>query len=69
MPNPATDFIQIEAKDGSRVSLFNSLGVLIKEETITDETLQLNVSGLPEGVYIVEIKNGEKISTTKVIVQ
>jgi hypothetical protein len=47
----------------------NTMGTLIKETVTINGPVKLDVSGLPGGVYIVEIKNGEKISTAKVIVQ
>jgi hypothetical protein len=69
IPNPATDYIQVMAGSGSEIKLLNTMGTLIKETVTINGPVKLDVSGLPGGVYIVEIKNGEKISTAKVIVQ
>jgi hypothetical protein len=69
IPNPTTDYIQVTAVSGSEIRLFNSMGILINETVTINGPVKLDVSGLPEGVYIVEIKNGEKLSSAKVIVQ
>jgi hypothetical protein len=69
MPNPATEYIQVMAGSVSTIRLLNTMGTPIKETVTINGQVKLDVSGLSGGVYIVEIKNGEKISTAKVIVQ
>jgi hypothetical protein len=69
MPNPATDFVQIEAPNGSTVSLFNSLGKQVRVGTISNGRVQFDLTDLSRGIYVVKINNGERIITTKVIVQ
>jgi len=69
MPNPANDFILVKAEECSIVSLYNSLGILVKETTFGNGNVQLDVSDLVKGVYLLEISNGSAITIEKVIVQ
>ena len=61
-PNPATDFIniQIEGQIDYQVNLFNIEGKRMKS---VQNAKQLNVSSLPVGTYILEIKDAKNGST------
>lgn len=72
-PNPASDYVQIHFKTHEnagnvRLILRDITGNLI--ESIADENLssgRLNISHLPEGLYIIEVENGKSILTKKFI--
>ena len=49
-PNPVNDILHIEGVDGETISVFDAMGRLIMCEVCTG---QLDVSGLPNGVYAV----------------
>lgn len=65
-PNPANNTITIENIAGAQISVFNIAGqeVLSVEAANANETL--NVSALPEGMYIVRVVNGTEVGTSKV---
>lgn len=70
-PNPASEKINIElsAKDDVSVKMINSAGQEV-ETTVhkQGQNLQLDVSGLPEGLYLVRIVQDETNLITKKIV-
>jgi len=69
MPNPARDYIQVAAAIGSRIRLYNSLGVLVLEFILQSEHTELDVSDITRGVYLVEIDHGSQTTREKVVVQ
>lgn len=50
-PNPATDFIHVMTLNGASVQIFNSVGQLV----LTSEETDINVSELPQGIYLVRV--------------
>jgi Zn-dependent metalloprotease len=70
-PNPVIDQLHIVFADNAirDIKLFNFQGVLIKNFTSKSNILNIEVSSLPNGIYLLEIHQaGEKI-TEKIIVQ
>ena len=60
-PNPANNKVTIKSKSmlqlvNSKVTVINSLGVLLKNETLPSNG-EINISDLPSGNYIIELKN------------
>ena len=55
-PNPAKDFVRIEGTEAAEVQVYNALGQLVK--TVKDKN-EINVAGLPEGVYMMRITDAE----------
>jgi len=70
-PNPATDLLNIQLKDPSsitRIELMNSLGQLVYTEVNINTNQQIDLSGLTQGIYYLNVySNGERFSE-KVIV-
>lgn len=71
-PNPAGDFIEISLKELTlksiddnicKLQIFNLLGIIVIEETFrtTAYNYQLNLSGLPSGVYYLKLGNESKL--------
>ena len=66
-PNPAEDFIEIfvgsrHASTNTDIRIFNIFGEIVKNPTQTlpeGESLRIDVSGLPSGMYFVRV--GEKV--------
>jgi hypothetical protein len=57
-PNPASDVLYLRtAKELDRATFFNSLGQQVR--TISKPEYQLNISGFPEGIYILQITDKE----------
>ncbi len=69
-PNPATDKISLySSEDSSVVRFYSVYGELIMEFFATFGTNEININTLPAGIYFVEINNGNKIFTQKLIKQ
>ncbi|MBP1650416.1 MAG: peptidase domain protein [Bacteroidetes bacterium] len=72
-PNPANSVVNINlagVKGKSEVSLFDINGRQVMRREVNTANLQLDISTLTPGVYIIRVKNGTKeVSTTKIIKQ
>jgi hypothetical protein len=70
-PNPATNFINIYTSDlGLRVNLFDANGKKVASNVMSSGSLQLNLSGLSKGIYmIVAEKDGLRVQTTRIVKQ
>lgn len=55
-PNPAKEKVTIEGIEATEVEVYNALGQRVKMVRSSNE---INVSGLPEGVYLVRITDIE----------
>ena len=71
MPNPAVSFTNIivnfEYQDGT-ATLYDLNGRSLQTQTLTgDRTIPLEVSSLPQGIYLVEIKTNTETGSIKVI--
>jgi len=66
-PNPAKDKVVIEGIESTEVKVYNALGQLVN--TVKDSN-EINVSGLPDGVYLLRIKDADgKNHTARVMVK
>lgn len=64
-PNPAKHYINLEGLSGleNELILLNSRGQIITKYEITNQiALQLNISELPEGMYIVQLKGENNLN-------
>lgn len=72
-PNPVNDIVNIKLpglKGKSDVSMFDVNGRLVLRREVNEVNMQLDISSLPAGVYMMRIKNGAKeLTTTKIIKQ
>lgn len=61
-PNPTTGLVTINGKDLKQAEVLNTLGQHVATITGEGETLQVDISGLPAGVYFVNVtdKDGRK---------
>lgn len=69
-PNPTGDFfnVLIHATDGNySISLFNSLGQRIITNQVEGEITKFDISELPAGIYIVEVRSEVNIHEIKVV--
>jgi len=71
-PNPANNYIEITAPysitGNSSLELFDAIGRKLIENTINNSTAELNTSQLPNGNYMLRIKNNDAIITQKVLI-
>ena len=52
---------------GATVRVFNLAGLEVISQSLTKTHHTVSVAGLPQGIYVVQIKNGAEISVQKVI--
>ncbi len=75
-PNPANDLVNVKLLltkfDNVKVELIDLAGKTITSNNVTsfinDRSYKLDVADVENGVYIVKVTNGEKISTSKVTI-
>lgn len=69
-PTVANDVINVSAKSNiSEVTVFNTAGQQVAKVAGNGTSVQVNVSALPAGVYVVKTVAGKEIKTTKVVVK
>lgn len=71
-PNPADDLITLSAKGIRSVTFQNISGKIIdvvKLESFNKETLELNVSSLKPGLYMLKFELGDGFQTEKLLIQ
>lgn len=69
-PNPSKDVLHIQCKSSAKFIEFLSLdGEVVKYQSTTESSLDLSISDLPDGFYLLRItfENGE-ITTRKVVI-
>lgn len=71
-PNPASDFSNISlansVKNIDKLELIDLRGNTILNESIINESYNLNTSHIPNGLYILKLTVGEQIITEKLII-
>lgn len=73
-PNPAQTNVKLEflhtSKDDFQISLLNLTGISMPiHSRFNNQTLELDISHLPNGVYFVNIQKGNNFHTEKIVVQ
>nr|WP_321233495.1 S8 family serine peptidase [uncultured Psychroserpens sp.] len=69
-PNPATDILNIQVPSANEVTtlrVFDVLGKLILEQTITTSSNQLDVSSMASGLYMMSFQSGKASKIVKLI--
>ena len=68
-PNPAVDFMTIDAPKADRIEVVNFMGQVILNMDGTGRPVQLSVGEYDAGIYFVRVTEGELTTTRKVIVK
>lgn len=71
-PNPNAGSFAIELENTSKNSLIvisDLVGKVIFSKTIIDNTLQIDISNQPKGIYLVKVINGNNVTTQKIVYQ
>jgi hypothetical protein len=73
-PNPVADILNIESgvqNEMTDVKISDVIGkeVLNKRSMVSSKTVKMDVSNLPEGVYLLEVKTPQRGFTGKIIIQ
>lgn len=54
-PNPATDYIYLKNKEYNKVQIINTSGVTVMTIQSSLPEMQINISHLPKGIYIIKL--------------
>lgn len=73
-PNPAKDFINIEAKNsndltGQALVIYNILGREVKRQVLTSSKNSILIRSIPAGVYIIKIGEGREVKVMRLVKQ
>lgn len=70
-PNPATDNFELVLAENTpaQVQLFNIVGQMVYNQTTTESTVNVNVSDLKAGIYMLKVSQNGKSYTSKVVVR
>ena len=71
-PNPATDKVTITLSDAwptdeSMISIYNTGGLLLIQQPIHEKSIELDISTLSRGSYIIKVTGNENITLYKLI--
>lgn len=66
-PNPTNGILNVLVESGTLVSVFDSNGKLVLEQTASDEDLILDLSAFENGIYFFQTISDGLVSTQKVI--
>ena len=68
-PNPVKDILTIKGENIKQIMIFNSLGQIVRKMDCNDNTVKVNVETLQNGMYFVNIIDGNgDVRTSKVSV-
>ena len=72
-PNPSSGLVTINLEGVNNISteicLIDLSGKMIQSTTVFDNQVELDYSNLAKGFYILQITNGEKVITKKLIIE
>jgi hypothetical protein len=69
-PNPATNSISFNVENVSKnatASVFSIDGKMVATQAINNSKSEMNISSIIKGMYVLQIKNGEQLLTSKFI--
>jgi hypothetical protein len=66
-PNPAKETITIKTPGiiNSKLTFYTSQGQPVKQQIIPGHQAEIDLSIFPQGLYLFQVQNGEKMSTGK----
>jgi hypothetical protein len=71
-PNPASESITVKYENGSApkstLTIYNELGAVVKTVVLTNTLQQIDVSELPNGVYVMEMLSSNELLKQKLMV-
>ncbi len=66
-PNPATDYLFVTGKNINRYEIQNVAGQTIKSKNVNGQNIQINVSDLTPGIYMLRVYTDKGIAIHKII--
>jgi hypothetical protein len=67
-PNPVSDILTIEGVSDATADIFTVTGMNVFSQIVSTHSSFVNISELPEGIYILRITSGENVSNRKLII-
>ena len=68
-PNPARDVFTVNNATGTELNIYDATGKDLYHTAITSDQQQVNINGLPDGVYLVKCTDGQGACITKQLVK
>jgi hypothetical protein len=68
-PNPTTNYLTIETSQKATIEIINIQGQIIKTLQTTEDKINVDVSALPGGVYIIKLNTAERSVVRKFVKQ
>jgi hypothetical protein len=72
-PNPASDMITLNINKGNNtesiLNIYNNIGQLLRSESLSNNSHQINVTDLNNGIYLLVIATKEGMQHQKLIIQ
>ena len=72
-PNPAFEDITIAITNvehtNATLQIYNMAGALIRSHIVSQIKTQMDITGLPNGVYFIVLSTGEKVESKKMVIQ
>ena len=68
-PNPSNGNFTISSSDLDDVKVFDALGILVFNETVSNNSINVSTSNLTSGVYFVQVTENGNSSTSRIIVK
>lgn len=64
-PNPVKDVLTIDGENIEQVNVYNTMGQLVKSVSCNDNTVNVNVNDLQNGMYIVNVIDANGVVSSK----
>ena len=68
-PNPTNGIIHIETKNIQTIEIIDMTGKIVKQLQETSNKIQIDLSKVHKGIYLIKIKTGKGIVTEKIILE
>ncbi|WP_139957413.1 T9SS type A sorting domain-containing protein [Flavicella sediminum] len=68
-PNPVKDILSVKAKKGTRLQLFTTSGVLLKNKVLENDRYELSVKEFHSGIYILKISHSDLTLLKKILIE
>ena len=69
-PNPVSDVLTINGlKQNGTILIYNAEGKLLQQQTVTAQTMTMDISKYSKGIYLLQYKTGEAVVNQKIIKQ
>jgi endo-1,4-beta-D-glucanase Y len=67
-PNPSTENFTIMAPFESEIKIIDAQGKIVVDQKMNSNSIQLNLKNQAAGIYMIHIKNGDRVEVKKLII-